>query len=108
MRETVAILLEPDASPGVLPPSGTELETLTATLRGHIEVLIPEVQKAAGKLKKTTVTRQEALSCAWEARSRLHADPNSGYGGTLGHARRLARSLNALCNYVERLGGERS
>src|SRR5207253_1655496 len=96
-------LLDPDAVPEALPPSEAELETLTATVRGHIEVLAPEVEAAARKLKPGSIAKFTLLECVWEARSRLEAKPSHRFGGPAGYARRLARALNALCDHYERL-----
>jgi hypothetical protein len=104
MRETVNRLLDPDAVPEALPPAGAELETLTATVRGHLEVLAPEVEAAARRIKDSS-RRYAILECVWEARSRLEVQPNSRTGGLIGHARRLARVLNALCDHYEQLSG---
>lgn len=101
MRETVSRLLDPDAVPEALPPAAGELETLTATLRGHVELLAPEVEAAARTLKPGSIARYTVLGCVWEARSRLEAEPNPRFGGALGYARRLARALNALCDHYE-------
>lgn len=106
MRATVDRLLDPDAVPGVLPPSGDELETLTATVRGHLEVLLPDVEEAARELKADSISRYGMLEIVWEARSRLEAQPSRRYGGEVGYARRLARVLNALCNHYEQLSGQ--
>lgn len=106
MRQTVNVLLDPDAAPDVFPPSGAELETLTATIRGHIEILAPEVEAAARELKPNSIRRHGILSCVWEANSRLEAEPSKRYGGPVGNARRLARSLNALLDHYEALGSE--
>ena len=108
MRATVGRLLDPDAVPEALPPAADELETLTLQLRGHVQLLAPEVEQAARKLKEGSIPRYTLLGCVWEARSRLEAQPSPRYGGALGYARRLARALNALCDHYEKLGGERS
>lgn len=108
MRETVNILLDPDAVPNVLPPSGAEIETLTLTVRGQLELLIPEVEVAAKKLDKGSILRYCALACLGDARSRLQAEPSRRYGGAAGHARRLARALNALCDHYEKISSARS
>lgn len=102
MRETVDRLLDPDAVPGTLPPSEAELDTLTATVRGHLELLAPEVEAAAEKMV-SVIARHGVLACVWEARSRLAAEPSRRFGGPLGNARRLARVLNALCDHYEQL-----
>jgi hypothetical protein len=105
MRETVNRLLDPDAVPEALPPVGAELETLTATVRGHLQLLTPEVEAAARTLKAGSTERSIVLGCVWEARSRLEAAPSSRTGGPVAYARRLARALNALCDHHESLCG---
>jgi hypothetical protein len=106
MREIVNRLLDPDAVPEALPPGADEVATLTLQLRGHLQLLAPEVEKAARKLKPGSIHRYTVLGCVWEANSRLEAEPSSRYGGPVGHARRLARVLNALCDHHEKLTGE--
>ncbi|MBK6016788.1 hypothetical protein JHN45_37460 [Streptomyces sp. MBT53] len=102
MRETVQILLDPDAV--ALPPTADELETLTQMVRGHLELLIPEVEPAVRRLKKDSVPQYCALACVGEARGKLRAEPIRRFGGEVGYARCLARTLNALCDHYESLG----
>lgn len=103
MREVVNRLLDPDAVPEALPPTGDELQTLTTLVRGHLSLLVPEVEAAARKLKPGSVHRYTVLGCVWEARSRLETQPSPRFGGAPGYARRLARALNALCDHHETL-----
>ncbi|MGW2046931.1 DUF6415 family natural product biosynthesis protein [Streptomyces sp. NPDC001858] len=105
MRETVEIVLNPDAAPEALSLPADEVGTLTQTLRGHLELLIPEVEQAAGRLDMTSVPRYCALACVGEARGKLRAGPSPRLGGDIGHARRLARVLDALCDHHEKIGG---
>ncbi|MFE7273055.1 DUF6415 family natural product biosynthesis protein [Streptomyces sp. NPDC057623] len=106
MRDTVNRLLDPDSAPQAFPPAGDELTTLTATVRGHLEVLVPDVEAAArAQLKPGSSPKSTILQCAWDARSRMEAEPSSKTGGPVAHARRLARSLNALCDHYEQLTG---
>ncbi|WNC00504.1 DUF6415 family natural product biosynthesis protein [Streptomyces sp. CGMCC 4.7035] len=102
MRETINRLLTPTEN---TPHTSTELETLTGLLRGHMELLMPEVQAAAVKLPKDDVPRYCALACIGEARQRLAAEPSPVPGGDGAYARRLARSLAALCDHYETLTG---
>lgn len=106
MRAAVNRLLDPDGAPDVLPPAGEELATLTLQMRGHVQLIAPEVEAAARTLKPGSIHRYTVLGCVWEARSRLEAEPSARYGGPAGHARRLARALQALVDHYETLGGE--
>ncbi|MER5917795.1 DUF6415 family natural product biosynthesis protein [Streptomyces sp. NPDC001982] len=103
MRETVDRLLDPDAVPETLPPAPEELDTLTAMLRGHLAVLMPEVERLVQRLSRDSVPRYCALACLGVARDRLRAAPSPAPGGDLAHARRLARALNALMDHFEAL-----
>ncbi len=101
MRTSARILLADDA----VPPATVDLDTLTAALRGHMESLIPDVALAAGRLSKDDIPRWCALACVGEARGKLRAAP--GLAGGVVYARKLARSLNALCDHWENLHGVR-
>ncbi|MFI9170501.1 DUF6415 family natural product biosynthesis protein [Streptomyces lincolnensis] len=106
MREVIDRLLDPDAVPETLPPAPGELETLTVQIRGHLALLLPEVEEAARKLPRQSIPRFCALACVGEARERLRAEPTPRFGGIPGHARRLARTLNAVVDHWEALAGE--
>ncbi|MFC9682663.1 DUF6415 family natural product biosynthesis protein [Streptomyces sp. NPDC056948] len=103
MRETAHRVLGPDSAPDAVPPAGEELDTLTAALRGHIELLAPEVERAAGQLPENAPTRSSALACVGEASGKLRAPELSSapLSGTVMYARRLARVLAALCDHYE-------
>jgi hypothetical protein len=103
MRETALRLLGPDSGPDALPPAGRELDTAIAQLRGHLELLMPEVEQAAGRLPTNSPTRHGALTCAREARRKLRAPELScaPLSGSVMHARRLARVLVAMCDHYE-------
>lgn len=103
MRETAQILLGSDAAPDVKPPTADKLDTLTRTLRGHLELLAPEVEQAASRLDRESIPRYCARACVVEARGKLRAQPGPGLSGAAAYARRLARTLNALCNHYEGL-----
>ncbi|MFB7930440.1 DUF6415 family natural product biosynthesis protein [Streptomyces sp. NPDC056039] len=103
MRETAHRVLGPDGTPDAVPPAGEELDTLTAALRGHIELLAPEVERAAGLLPGNAPTGSSARACASEAGGRLRA-PELAFAplsGSVMYARRLARVLVALCDHYE-------
>lgn len=101
MRETAQIMLSPDA---VAPPA-EELATLTTMMRGHLQLLAPEVEQAARRLRPGSAPRYTALEWVWQAQSRLEAEPTARTGGAAGHARHLARTLDGLCDQYEKLGG---
>ncbi|MDK1344181.1 DUF6415 family natural product biosynthesis protein [Streptomyces sp. 378] len=103
MRETAHRVLGPDAGPDALPPVGKELDTLISTLRGHLQLLMPEVEQAAGWLPENSPTRHSALTCVGEARGKLRAPELSfaRLAGSVMYARRLARVLVALCEHYE-------
>ncbi|WP_086563442.1 DUF6415 family natural product biosynthesis protein [Streptomyces africanus] len=103
MLQAAQRLLGPDSGPDALPPAGQELATLIATMRGHLEALMPEVEQATDRLPKDSPTRRGALACVGEARGKLRAPELScvSPGGSVMYARRLARVLVALCEHYE-------
>lgn len=103
MRESARRLLAGDA----IQPGPDELDTLTLTLRGHMELLAPEVEAVAGREPKDSIPRYCALACVGEARGKLRAGQGAGADGGVTYTRKLARSLNALCDHWENLNGVR-
>jgi hypothetical protein len=103
MRAATRRLLGPDAQL----PAYEEVETLTLLYRGNLMLLIPEVDKAACGLPKDDVPRACALACIGEARIRLDLEPGTSLPATIAHAQRLARSVQALCDHLANLSGER-
>jgi hypothetical protein len=101
MRASVRLLLDPDAAPEALPPTGAQLDALTATLRGHIQLLAPEVQQAARQLTAGSIARPAARFGLESAVRFPHAAEDAVHGGRVGYARRLARALNALVDHHE-------
>ena len=99
MRQSARILLAEDVALPVL----DELDTLTRTLRAHIQMLIPEVAKAAAREPKDSVPRYCALACIGEARNKLRLGSDGTLPIRLASARKLARVLNALCDHHENL-----
>jgi hypothetical protein len=99
MRHSISRLLGPDAQP----PAGDTLTTLQQLLRGHMHLLIPEVEHAALQRDKDDVPRYCALVCIGEARGKLRVPARPGEHHALPHARRLARGLAALCDRYEAL-----
>ncbi|MFG1667651.1 DUF6415 family natural product biosynthesis protein [Streptomyces sp. Y7] len=107
MHDTACRLLEPDAAPDVLPFSADELGTLILQLRGHLQLLAPEVEQLALQLPQDSVPRYCALACVREVRGKLQASPLPGLSGAAAYGRRLARAVNALCEYYPKLRGVR-
>ncbi|MFI1767547.1 DUF6415 family natural product biosynthesis protein [Streptomyces sp. NPDC020800] len=106
MRGTAAQLLGPDDGPDALPPASAELGALAAALRGHLEVLIPQVEAKAGRLHKNNPTRFCALACVGEASRKLRVADGCTPAVRVAVARKLARSVNALCDHYAKLCGE--
>lgn len=87
-------------------PQPDELDALGATLREHITALIPEVEKLAGKEPKGSAPRYCALACIGEASRKLRMGDGAPYLPVrLAVVEKLARSVAALCDHSERLGG---
>lgn len=107
MRATTACVLGSGDGPDALPPALDDLDTLTAMLRGHLQLLAPEVEQAARRHKEGSISRYRVLGCVWEARARLESRPSGRNGGVAAYTRRLARVLKALCDHYEQLGGGR-
>ncbi|WP_217253725.1 DUF6415 family natural product biosynthesis protein [Streptomyces sp. AC602_WCS936] len=105
MRETVSAVLNADGGPVLPEPSDTHVAVLAELLRGHLEVMVREVETAAGKLPDT-IPRYCALACVGEARGKLRAAPVARPGGAVVYARRLARVLAALCDHHELMAGD--
>lgn len=101
MRTSAQLLLGPDSAPTALPPT-SEVDTLTKTLRGHLELIVPEVEQAAGPRPKNVQTYC-ALACVGEARRKLRVPPGTTLESRVAHARKLARVLQSLCDHYERL-----
>lgn len=102
MRSSIALLLPHET---VQPPAGEQLATLTSALRGHMELIVAEVEQLAAQLPADDVPRYCALACVGEARAKLSAQAAPGAHGAVAYARRLARTLSALCDHYEALTG---
>ncbi|MGW0826920.1 DUF6415 family natural product biosynthesis protein [Streptomyces sp. NPDC002845] len=104
MRATTARLLADDAAP----PSPIELDTLTLTLKGHLGVLIPEVERVAAQQPDDdpalTIPVACAVVAAAEARRKLDIPLHPGAWAASAYARRLARSVDSLLTSLESLG----
>ncbi|MGY6019626.1 DUF6415 family natural product biosynthesis protein [Streptomyces spinosirectus] len=85
-------------------PSSDDLDTLAALLRSHMRVLIPEVEKLAARRNDTAGI--SARACIGEAYRKLQIGNGDIEAVRVSVVQKLARSVNALCDHYERLGGE--
>jgi hypothetical protein len=90
----------PPRTPSRLLPRSTRSPS---HLRGHLELIVPEVEQAAGPRPKDAHTYC-ALACVGEARRKLSVTPGPTLESRVAHARKLARVLHSLCDHYERLG----
>ncbi|MFJ9871210.1 DUF6415 family natural product biosynthesis protein [Streptomyces sp. NPDC101165] len=83
----------------------SQMDALACALRGHMEALIPEVEAMAGRQPRDSIPWHCALACVGEARRKLRI----GNGQTMpvrgAVVQKLARSVNALADHYENLGG---
>ncbi|MFH8342021.1 DUF6415 family natural product biosynthesis protein [Streptomyces sp. AM6-12] len=101
MRETAAQALGIEDETDAPLPAPEALDTLIGQLRGHLEMLIPEVEKELAQLPKESSRRYCASACVGEARGKLAARPAPRPDGEVEYARRLARILRALLDHFE-------
>lgn len=101
MRTTARRLLGEDPEL----PDAEELESLVLTLRVMIMLAIPEVVALAHALPCDDVPAVCARIGIGEARARLSMAARPGLPAGLAHARRLSRSVVALADHYEGLGG---
>jgi hypothetical protein len=85
------------------PPAGDDLDTLVLALRGHIQLLIPEVEALAAVQPKDTPDRFCALACIGEAQRKLRLGDGQTPPTRIAVAQKLARVVNALCDHYEKL-----
>ncbi|WP_406331493.1 DUF6415 family natural product biosynthesis protein [Streptomyces sp. NBC_00203] len=103
MRALTAQVLDEDAEL----PTAEVLDDLTLLYRGHLMLLIPKVEKAAGGRPESDVAKTGALAGVREARTRLNLVPDRPLPRQVAHAQRLARSVDCLLDHLVNLSGER-
>lgn len=95
MTAAVSTILSCDGEP----PTGDALASLTRQLRGHLNLLIPELeQRFVVEGPREVASVKAGIG---EARCRLSAGPGSL--GPVRHATLLARSVEALRRHFQRL-----
>ncbi|MEV0369927.1 DUF6415 family natural product biosynthesis protein [Streptomyces sp. NPDC050636] len=86
-------------------PRHDELEDVTLFLRGHIALLIPEVEELAWALPKDDSVRCAALAGVREAQRKTGPGAGAGSGlmSALRYAQQLARVCRALVHHYGQL-----
>ena len=97
MRETARRVL----GLGEAPPLIEDLDMLTGALRGHVQLLVPEIRALirthpAGDLHAGIA--QVGIDEAWR---RLHTTPGFGREAAYRRAKKLALSVCSLCDHYE-------
>ncbi|OIJ64338.1 DUF6415 family natural product biosynthesis protein [Streptomyces mangrovisoli] len=103
MRDSVTrALVDMPALPA---PDAEALDTLAATLRGHVVVLVPEVEALAAQRPEGDVPGRVALACVEEARRKLRVRDGHTVQARLTTVQKLGRVVKALCDHFETLTG---
>jgi hypothetical protein len=85
-------------------PDAEDLNLLASTLRGHMHVLIPEVEALAAP--RHDVAAISARACIGEARGKLRIGNGEIPAIQVSLVQKLARSIDALCRHYVTLGGK--
>ncbi|MEU0967852.1 DUF6415 family natural product biosynthesis protein [Streptomyces sp. NPDC005917] len=103
MRATARRLLAADAGE----PAADEVPVLLSTLRGHLELIVPVVERCAAFKPDDDQRWMAPVNCAIiaaaDTRRAMSAEIHPGADAAVRHARRLARRLNAMCDHFETL-----
>jgi Family of unknown function (DUF6415) len=102
MRATAGRLLALDARP--IGPE--DLDTLRLTLRGQLELMIPIVEAITAGLPAGDIPAACAVAGVGEARMRLQLGVDIPSPVRMSVSMKLARSVIALCDHYENLGGD--
>jgi hypothetical protein len=84
-------------------PTWDDLDAMTMRLRGHIQQLIPAIGERMVGLPRDDTLRARVEAGVGEALRRLDETPRTDLIATVGHAQRLARSVNGLANRLDEL-----
>ncbi|WP_328404363.1 DUF6415 family natural product biosynthesis protein [Streptomyces sp. NBC_00390] len=88
---------------GEAPPLREDLDQLADTLRGHLNVLVPEIRNRVNQLPAMDPAACVARIGVDEAWRRLHTTTGFGPDAAYRQAERLARSVRSLCDHYENL-----
>lgn len=86
-------------------PRYEEIEEFILRLRGHMMLLIPEIEDRARVLPKDAPARGWALAGVAEAQRKLRCTAGPGLVSAIRHTQQLARSCRALVRHYVRLAG---
>jgi hypothetical protein len=98
MRDTVRRLYAMDEQ---APPE--DIDDITEALRGHVRLMVPELAKVVRSQPIGDITAQIAQIGLDEAWRRLMTPPGFGPDAAYRRARKLAMSVQSLCDHYEGL-----
>lgn len=98
MRETARRVQALDG-----PPSNTDLAVLVDTLRGHVQLLVPDIRALIRAAPAGDYAAAVALVGVDEAWRRLNTPPGFGQDAAYRHARKVSLSVMSLCDHWENL-----
>ncbi|MGW7369087.1 DUF6415 family natural product biosynthesis protein [Streptomyces sp. NPDC054841] len=84
-------------------PSIRDLDELTEAMRGHVQLLVPEIRNLITGKGLGDIPAQVAQICAEEAWRRFHTTRGFGPDAAYRHAQKLALSVFSLCDHHDNL-----
>lgn len=88
--------------------SAKDLDQLILALRGHINLMIPEVEAVIIKHPRDYIPAICARACVGEARRRVAMGDGDTITLRVSVSQKLARMVDALMRHYTELGGERA
>lgn len=85
--------------------SAEDLDILILALRGHIQLMIPEVEQVIGEHPRDHIPAICARACCGEARRRLVMGNGDTIAVRVSVSQKLARTVDALVRHYTELGG---
>lgn len=80
-----------------------EVEVAAITMRGHIQLLVADLQSIVRTSRPEDGEAQVALVGVMEAQRRLTTQPGYGHDAFRRHAKKLAMSVVSLCSHYDTL-----